>query len=61
MPPIVLLLLVVAGIVGQMLWERSLLRIDGEQPPNVWREGVAIGLVITAVIGLGALLVTLAV
>ncbi len=57
MPPIALLLLIVAAIVGQVLWERSLLRVDGEAPPDVWRQGVVLGLAITAVIGLGALLV----
>ena len=61
MPPIVLLLIIVAAIVGQSLWEHRLLRVDETDLPAVWRAGVTVGLAISAVIGLGALLVTLAV
>ncbi len=61
MPPIVLLLIIIAGIAGQSLWEHRLLRVDDTDLPAVWRQGVTIGLVISAVIGLGAMLVTLVV
>lgn len=61
MPPVVLLLIIVAGIVGQSVWEHRLLRVDDTDLAAVWRQGVTIGLVIFAVIGLGAMLVTLAV
>ena len=61
MPPIVLLLIIVAAIVGQSLWEHRLLRVDETDLPAVWRAGVMVGLAISAVIGLGAMLVSLAV
>ncbi len=61
MPPIVFLLIIIAGVSGQALWEHRLLRVDDTDLPAVWRQGVTIGLVISAVIGLGAMLVTLAV
>ncbi len=61
MPPIVLLLIFVAAIVGQSLWEHRLLRVDETDLPAVWRAGVTVGLAISAVIGLGAMLVSLAV
>ena len=65
MPPIVLLLIIVAAIVaaivGQSLWEHRLLRVDETDLPAVWRAGVTVGLAISAVIGLGAMLVSLAV
>ena len=61
MPPIVLLLIIVAAIVGQSLWEHRLLRVDETDLPAVWRAGVTVGLAISAVIGLGAMLVSLAI
>ncbi len=61
MPPIVLLLIIVAAIVGQSLWEHRLLRVDETDLSAVWRAGVTVGLAISAVIGLGAMLVSLAV
>ncbi len=61
MPPIVLLLIIVAAIVGQSLWEHRLLRVDETDLPAVWRAGLTVGLAISAVIGLGAMLVSLAV
>lgn len=61
MPPIVLLLIIVAAIIGQSLWEHRLLRVDETDLPAVWRAGVTVGLAISAVIGLGAMLVSLAV
>ena len=61
MPPTALLLIIIAGIVGQSLWEHRLLRVDDTDLPAVWRQGLALGLLITGVIGLGAFMVTLAV